>query len=243
MKKLLVGLLVVALMLGWGFGASQAQAKPALTPDVNFSIGVVADGCKTGTGDTTCDVAAGDTFTVSVFVDSFFTTTGRYRAIDARLDESAGLTYQSRAGTGEIVGVWPDCGVCTEDESGLPGTYRVSGFIPSAGLSTFTGVAMEVDYKCSSGSQTVTLVHGTSDTSLKDESGITALDTDSDEVLTINCVASVGGIVETLAGGDSPAEGSTSSSSGYTLAIAAAAAGAVLALSVGGWYARRRWLP
>ncbi len=241
MKKLLVGLLVVAVMLGWGFGASQAQAKPALTPDVDFSIGVVADGCKTGTGDTTCDVGAGDTFTVSVFVDSFFTTTGRYRAIDARLDESAGLTYQSRAGTGEIIGVWPSCGVCTEDESGLPGTYRVSGFIPSAGLSTATGVVVEVDYKCSSGSQTVTLVHGTSDTHLRDENGFTALDTDSDEVLTIDCGA-VGGIVDLLAGGDSPAEGSATSYSDYTLAIAAAAAGAVLALAAGGWYARRRWL-
>jgi len=52
----------------------------------------------------------------------------------------------------------------------------------------------------------------------------------------------VGGIVEFLAGGDSPAEGSASSSSDYTLPIAAVAAGAVLALAVGGWYARRRWL-
>ena len=244
MKKLLVALLVAAVMLGWGFGARQVQAAPALTPDVNFSIGVVADGCKTGTGDTTCDVAAGDTFTVSVFIDSYFTATGAYSGFQARLNDSAGLTFQDRAGNSEIL--WPDCGICSEDLGGIPGSWRGGGTIFGGPTSTATGVVIEVDYKCSSGSQTVTLDHDDgvppSDTFLLDEAGNRAVDPDPDEVLTIDC-GGVGGIVDLLAGGDSPAEGSASSSSNYTLAIAAAAAaGAVVALAAGGWYARRRWL-
>ncbi len=243
MKKLLVALLVAAVMLGWGFGARQAQA--GTIPLVDFSIGVVAEGCKTGTGDTTCDVGVGYTFTVSVFIDSYLTDDGAYGAVQARLNESAGLTYQSRAGTGEINGVWPDCGFCVEDETNLPGSYRVGGAIGiGAPESTATGVVMEVDYQCSASpsGETVTLVHGApSDTFLSDSLG-QAVDADPDEVLTINCVAGVGGIVETLTGGDSPAEGPASSSSDQTVPIAAAVAGAVLALAVGGWYARRRWL-
>ncbi len=246
MKKLLVAMLVAALMLGWGFGARQAQAGVVAPPTVDFSIGVVADGCKTGTGDTTCLVVAGDTFTVSVSIDSYSTATGAYSSLQARLDESAGLTYQNRAGLGEIVGVWPNCGICAETEGLLPGTYKVGGTLGfGAPGSTATGVVIEVDYKCpAAGSETVTKVHGfvPSATFLADEPGDPALDPDPDEVLTINCVAGVGGIVQLLAGGDSPAEGSASSSSDYTMAIAAAAAGAVLALAAGGWYARRRWL-
>ncbi len=239
MKKLLVALLVVAVMLAWGFGARQVEGGAVVPPTVDFSIGVVADGCKTGTGDTTCDVAAGDTFTVSVFVDSYSTATGAYDAFQARLNESAGLTFQDRAGLGEIL--WPDCGICAEDVGGIPGSWRGGGTIFGGPPSTATGVVIEVDYKCSSGSETVTLVHGEpSDTLLLDEDGLFAVDPDPDEVLTIDCGA-VGGIVDLLAGGDSPAEGSASSSSDYTLAIAAAA-GAVLALAAGGWYARRRWL-
>ncbi len=68
MKKLLVGLLVVAVMLGWGFGARQVQAVP---PTVDFSAGVTADGCETETGDTVCDIDVGTTFTVTVNINSF----------------------------------------------------------------------------------------------------------------------------------------------------------------------------
>ena len=188
MKRLLVALMVAALMLAWGYGgAGQVRAGLPLAT-VDFSIGVVADGCKTGTGDTTCDVGVGSLFTVSVFIDSYDTSTGAYDAFQARLNESAGLTFQDRAGLGEIV--WPDCGICAEDQTNLPGSYRGGGTIFAAPPSTATGVVMEVDYECpSAGSETVTLVHGaTADTFLQDEAAASAVDPDSDEVLTINCV-------------------------------------------------------
>ena len=191
-KKILAFVFAAALMLAWGYGgAGQVQAGgPAAT--VDYSIGVVADGCKTGTGETTCDVGEGSLFTVSVFIDAYDTSTGKYDAIQARLNESAGLTYQNRASVGEIVGVWPDgaTGICADVETNLPGSYRVACVVGiGQPASTATGVVMEVDYKCSSGSQTVTLVHGDpSDTFLQDEDGNRAVDPGSDEVLTINCV-------------------------------------------------------
>lgn len=52
----------------------------------------------------------------------------------------------------------------------------------------------------------------------------------------------VGGIVSQFAGTDSTAQDSGSQADNYTAAIAAGVVGSVVALAVGGWYARRRWL-
>lgn len=63
------------------------------------------------------------------------------------------------------------------------------------------------------------------------------------EPVTITCTLPIGGIVELRADADTPAEASGSSTRDYTTPIAAAVAvTAVLALVVGGWYARRRLL-
>ena len=249
MKKLLVGLLVVALMLGWGFGASQAQAKPAVAPTVDFSAGVTADGCETETGDTVCDIDTGATFTVTVNINSFggLPVGGGYVALQARLNDSAtGLTVQ---GAPNASWTWPACMIPAEVVGANTITAGCDKFINPP--SHYTGAAVDILYQCSTiaGAHTITLVNGVGDfdTMIIDENTNRVAEA-GNESLTINCNAPagpppVGGIVELLAGGDSPAEASASSSSSdYTLAIAAAAAGAVLALSVGGWYARRRWL-
>ncbi len=241
MKKLLVAMMVGALMLAWGFGARQVQAGGP--PTVDFYIEVATATCDTDGGSTTCNVPVGSQFTVGVIMDSFsgLNGGGDYISWQARLDNSVGMPYVPRAGTTEIV--W-GLGVDPAETAGVD-TYEASDW--SMAISPWTptgylGPLMEVDYDCTtspSAGHTVTMVHGISDTYLFDEYHQNIVDggptPNPDEVLTINCVPSVGGIVELLAGGDS-------SSSDYTLAIAAAAAGAVLAFAAGGWYARRRWL-
>jgi hypothetical protein len=249
MKKLLVVLLVGALMLGWGFGARQVQAGGP--PTVDFSAGVTADGCETETGDTVCDIDVGATFTVTVNINNFFNlppfASGGYVALQAYLMNSAALTVQ---GAPNASWTWPDCMIPAEMVGTIEITAACDKFLNP--VSHYTGPAVDILYQCSTiaGAHTITLMNGVpTDTFLVDESSNSVAEV-GNESLTINCNAPplptppppppVGGIVETLTGGDSPAEGSASSSSDYTLAIAAAAAGAVLALAVGGWYARRR---
>jgi hypothetical protein len=266
MKKLLVVLLVAALMLGWGLGARQAEAG-APQGTVDLYIEVATAGCDTDVGPTTCNVNVGTSFMVTLQFKSKsgLNGTGGYIGWQARLTNSLGMPYQDRPGTAEIV--WGQ-GVFPVDSPGVD-TYiagDVTSILPPFPTTNYLGPMMEVDYDCTtspSAGHTITLVHGQpADTHIVDEFVQRIVDggptPNPDEVLTINCVEPplptplptppppppppVGGIVETLTGGDSPAEGSASSSSDYTLAIAAAAAGAVLALAVGGWYVRRRWL-
>jgi hypothetical protein len=255
MKKLLVVLLVAALMLGWGFGARQVQAGGP--PAVDFYIEVATAGCDTDGGSTTCNVPVGTSFTVGATLNSFsnLPVGGNVNGWEVRLTNSASMPYVPRAGVLEMGPPWwPACDLPFE----FPGVDTYIGLCSSVVTppSSYNGLVMEVDYNCTtspSAGHTITMVHGQpNDTMIADETANFVVDGDPDEVLTINCVEPplptppppppVGGIVETLTGGDSPAEGSASSSSDYTLAIAAAAAGAVLALAVGGWYVRRRWL-
>jgi type 1 fimbria pilin len=257
MRKLLVALaaLVLALMAGQ-YGAQESHA---IAPTVDFSIGVVADGCETGTGDTTCDVEVGTTFTASVNLNSFsgLGGSGGYGGLEGRINESAGLTYQDRPGADEIFGVWPDCTIAADVLTGLPGSYYVL-CSEMFGPSVYTGVVIEVDYQCSAtpSSESVTMVAGgVDDTALTDETHVRVIDADGNETLTINCSVptppptppptpgppGIGGIVDVVSDADAPAEASGSSSNNY-LPIAAVIAGAIMALAVGGWYARRRWL-
>ena len=244
MNKLLVVLaaLVLALMAGQ-YGAQEAHAVTV----VDFSAGVTADGCETETGDTVCDIDVGATFTVTVNINSFggLPVGGGYRALQARLMNSAALTVQ---GAPNASWTWPECSIPAEVVGTIEITAACDAFV--LGPSHYTGAAVDILYQCSTiaGAHTITLVNGVGDfdTHIIDESATKVAEVGS-ESLTINCNApagppAVGGIVEILTGGDSPAEGSTSSSSGYTITIAAAVAGAVLALAVGGWYVRRRWL-
>jgi hypothetical protein len=263
MKKLLLVLLVGALMLSWGFGGGQAHANG---PTVDFYIEVATADCDTDGGSTTCNVDVGTTFTVSTYIDSFSLpdndtdTTNGYVGFQVRLNHSDGLTRNERAGTGELDGFWPECappGFAVENpDIGTYGGACMSGFMPPLAESTFTGKVMEVDYDCTaspSAGHTVTMVHEAPGASyIMDDAtpGQAVVDPDASETLTINCneptASAVGGAVDIQA--DSPAslagsgaEGSSSSAPLYAAIAGAAAAGAI-AISVGAFYTRRRWL-
>jgi hypothetical protein len=267
MKKLLIALPVLALLLGWGYhGAQQAEAQ---VPAVDFYIEVATAGCDTDAGPTTCNVPVGTQFTVGTVIgsvsnlpDTDTDTTNGYVGIQAQLDNSASIPYQDRPGTNELDAYWPPCSFAVEDTS-LPNTYIaacMSAILPPLPESTYTGKVMEVDYNCTASptaGHTVTLVHGAPNgAGILDDGGGTVVDTDPNEVLTINCVEptptpsptptpapGVGGMVELGGSSDAPAQASGSSSgSDYTALVAAAVLAAVVALTATGWYARRRWL-
>jgi hypothetical protein len=219
-------------------------------PTVDFSAEVTADGCETETGDTVCDVDVGATFTVTVNINSFggLPVGGGYNALQARLDDSAtGLTVQAAPNAAWI---WPSCvypagGLETVGANTIE-TACMSFFFSPFPSSWYKGPYVDILYQCSTieGTHTITLVNGTGflETNLSDEN-LNIVAEVGNESLTINCnEPGVGGIVDVVSDGDAPAEMSGSSSNNYTLPIAAAIAGAIMALAVGGWYARRRLL-
>ncbi|GAG12061.1 unnamed protein product, partial [marine sediment metagenome] len=157
----------------------ECQAAP---PDL--SIEVVGLGCDTAGGSTTCIVPASTQFTVTMNVDVLPPSTGDYDAFQGYLTHTAGLTWNDRPGATEIV--WPD-GMLPAESPG-PGYYLGGDTTFMGPPSTHIGAILEVDYTCggSTSSETVTMVHGPSNTYLQDSNGQPAAEAGS-ETLTIEC--------------------------------------------------------
>jgi hypothetical protein len=183
MKKLLIALPLVALLLSWGhYGTQQAEAQA-----VDLSIEVVAAGCTTAGGPTTCYVPVSTQFTVTMNVDVLPPSTGDYKTFQAYLSHSGGLTWVDRPGTAEIV--WPDSQIPAEAPGA--GYYLAGDTIIIGPASTHIGAILEVDYTCgaSPSTETVTMVHGSpNQTYLLDSNSNPAAEAGT-ESLTIECQA------------------------------------------------------
>lgn len=244
----------LALLLGWAQHAGQRAAAAGSTPDLAISIDVGGGGddCDTrastaGIG-TKCNVTVGSMFTVKGHVDSFtgISGTGGYGGIRFRFNHSSGLTLKNRSAETELgpsgSPYWPDCS--SRSETKPTGGYQAE--CHTAGpTSMFLGRVVEVDYNCTmSGTRTITMEDA--NTFLFNSAhAIDNSDKEGDEVLTINCVAPVGGIAE-LADVDDTTPlaqpDSSDSNAGVMAAIAAGAAAVLGALGGAVVYARRRWL-
>jgi len=244
---LLVSLLVV---LGWQGRAGSAEAAGS-TPDLAASIDVDGGGddcdtrASTGSIGTMCTVSVGGMFTVKGHVDSFtgISGTGGYGGIHFRFNHSAGLTLMQRSLVTELGPAgspyWPICS--SRSESKPAGGYEP--VCHSAGpTSTHIGKVVEVDYTCTTaGAQTITMLDST--TFLYNSSHVADnSDKEGDEVLTVTCAASVGGVAELSGAADaSPLAAEEQESfvnTGLVAGLAALAGTSVLGAGV--WYARRR---
>ena len=165
----------------------------AMAQQPEMSIDVVGAGCNSSTGPTSCVVAAGTQFTVRAILDNLAGLPGGYLGFQIRVNNSAGLTYQDRPGTGEFGSppFWPDCDIPAENVG--VNTYLAACQILFGSPSTYTGLLMEVDYECpvSPSQETVTMVHGQpSDTVIADHEGSYVVPNGQgpNESLTIHCV-------------------------------------------------------
>lgn len=262
-----VGFLALGLGLVLVLASGGYQGRPATaagsTPDLAMAIDVNGGGddcdtkASTGSIGATCTVTVGQQFTMKGSIDKVAGLPGTmgYVVFQYRfLYTNPGLTRNDRAGSGEV---GPDslpgvpnfwglsCSPNTEGDAA--GNYYVDCWGPGT-KSMYTGTLVEVDFTCATaGMRTITM--NDADTYVHNQShGNTPLDTEGDEVLTINCVAaptgSVGGIAElpNAAGAPLDANGGGSGAGAWLIAVLAAAASAgAVALASAGWYARRRW--
>ncbi len=200
----LLPLLGLALFVVKDLGSQHVEAAGTPSPDIAIAIDVASDGaddCDTITLnviDSKCTVATGSTFTVDTRLltltglpDGDGDTIVGYQTFDESIQFSGGLTFNNRPGTGEIVG--PECATKAESKLFLPVAYR-AGCVAGPGEMTFTGTVFEADLTCpGTGTESVTLVHGTpANTQITDESLTPVVDENdkgAPETLTINCVA------------------------------------------------------
>ncbi|MGB2693824.1 MAG: hypothetical protein WBD55_01405 [Dehalococcoidia bacterium] len=252
---LALGLGLVLVLASGGYQGRPANAAGS-TPDLAMAIDVNGGGddCDTKASTpsigATCTVTVGQQFTLKGSIDKVagLPGTGGYVVFQYRfLYTNPGLTRNNRTSPPEVGSptYWGiACSPNTEGDA--PGNYYVDCWGPGT-KSMYTGKLVEVDFTCATaGMRTITM--NDADTYVHNDShGNTPLDTEGDEVLTINCVAAsaaVGGFAElpNAAGAALDADAGGSGTAMWLIAVLAAVASAI-AVGAGsaGWYARKRW--
>ena len=204
--KVLTGGIVAGLLLGFLVslnvyhrdGQAEAQAET-----VNLSMEVIDANCSTKEGaQIKCNIPTGSPFRVLVNLNSFkgFPDADNngiagYLGFDILLYYSDGLTFKSAA----MRNVWPDCAF--EAHAFFLGVIAIGCAVTATGTypnvdfleSTYLGPIMRADFNCGTepSAETITLVHGRSNTKILDEFIYSVFDPDGNEVLTINCVEPV----------------------------------------------------
>jgi hypothetical protein len=198
---------LVALLGSGGVGAGPAQAA---VPSPNLSISIDTNGdtvpdCTTQQSPPagSCSLTAGQRFTVRVRLSSLAGLPNPdgdgavgYFGVQLRLLNSAGLVRNDRPAMDEwgppSSPFWPACSFRAESVASST-DYLGGCTVSSTNESTYTGLLMEVDYTCTSGSSTqrVTLVHGAPrDSHVLSETVAPVVDQNDNgaaEVLTIYC--------------------------------------------------------
>ena len=200
-----VSLFVITLGLWEVFDKASRNSDQveAQSETVDFSMEVVGAGCSTKQGAATkCSVLRESIFTAQVNLNSFenFPDADNngiagYLGFDILLYYSDGLTFKSAA----MRNVWPDCAF--EAHAFFLGVIAIGCAVTATGTypnvdfleSTYLGPIMRADFNCGTepSAETITLVHGRSNTKILDEFIYSVFDPDGNEVLTINCVEPV----------------------------------------------------
>ena len=201
---------------------------------------------KSGGAGTTCIVSSSARFTLEVSLNSIpgDLAGGGYVNWLVRTDNSTtGLRVKNRAGTSEVVA--PDCQTSVESKQPELGNYQVNCQPSSA--SVFTGVLVEIDFKCTadSSNETIALIHSLGAMLIGDLVGGHA--EAGPDSLTIDCqtFTAVGGIAELPdadAATPSAVENPSGLSPGQIAAVTFGSVASAVALVGAGWYLTRRRL-
>jgi hypothetical protein len=218
-----------------GCPAATATPNPPQT-GIDFSIKIDTDDdgdtdCDSGAEPAKCVISIGDTFTLTVMLNSLPPNSGGYQALDIYVTY-AGATSANNASSL----VWPDC-VFTAQIFFLSGLRWGCTTGTLAPPSFYVGPVGTNDFTCGQ-SGTITLVHGPTDTALD---GIHNEPNGTSESLTINCVAATATPTNTpqppsLGGVAEYPNASSGSAPGLWTALAAA----TVLVALAGAVARRR---
>jgi hypothetical protein len=187
----ILALAIAALLVAWGqHAASNANAQiPIPSEGIEFSLSV--NNCDTRDGDVgKCVLDPGEEFVVNVSLDSLPDIEGYgaegYEGFDIQVLYTGALTSMDNPDTSS----WPDCGFpahfITPGEAVLFACSLDVGSSPS----TYTGVIGTLGFTCSEDEafdNTISLVHGSSDTGIQGLFGVAAEGEGTTDTLTIHC--------------------------------------------------------
>lgn len=244
----LVGALgALALLLTWGFGATQTSAQTP-SPDLNFTIEADGEsGCDTSDGDAVCYIDPGTEFALNVTLDEVPEEVTSYEAIEVVIAYT-GLESADDGNTD----AWPDCGFpATFFEPGRLAMSCALG-LPPAEPSTHMGLIATNTFTCSE-SGTITLLNvGAGNTSLTQMVGVQYAE-EADETLDITCgdpptatntpepaATATVAMPTALPGTGTGTEAGGGTSADIWLAVGALGLLAVVGLSTFGWTFARR---
>jgi hypothetical protein len=179
-----MALAVAVMVFSWGHSTtSQADAIAG----VDFSIEVpeaFTAGCDTTGGDITCDVPANQAFTVNAYLDDISgLPNAAYEGMAVTIAYSGVITSN-----GQLAMDWPECVFGAPATGGDFENYGCAIGI-SAPASTYTDLMVHGSFQCGDAgtSGTVFSRNTTSDTSLLDDKGGSAVTDDGSDVITVNC--------------------------------------------------------
>jgi hypothetical protein len=123
---------------------------------------------------------------IAGLVDADGDTKAGWNYVQARILDTANLTFNPRPGPAEIVNCDPGL---RGDASGDGDSYLVCNIASGENERLDTGLMFELDYTCNAaGAGALTMVHGSGiDSALGDENFVAHPDDDGTEVLTIEC--------------------------------------------------------
>jgi len=200
----LAALAVVAVLLSINLGSSKPAQADFPHAGVDFSIGIDAACDSSGTPTGKCEQALGGPFKVTAKLNS--NGGEAMSGYDTVLNYTAGLTLVNDKPSVPAGGPnqalvqqgspnnWPPCGFPASNLVTI-GTAAVGCGLGIGGVpATYTGPLYQINFECNgtvTSSETVTLVHGTGNTSITAADGVTTHGEagGTSESITINCVA------------------------------------------------------
>jgi hypothetical protein len=180
----------IVLAVVWtGVGVNSTSAHVP-HPGLNFWTAVdrLLD-CNTRSRDATCDITAGSTFIIDVYLDPVPSDIAGYGGFDISIQHS-GLTPVPNSASTDA---WPDCAFPASAFDQQPHTDLVQLAcaigVPPAGASTYSGLIGTVSFTCVQAGS-ISMIHGVSKTDLvewPDIRQIHAEDPNTTERLNIAC--------------------------------------------------------
>lgn len=171
---------VLALVIATTLMLAETRDAAGVTPP-SMSLSIDSVGCDTNDGPTTCNIAQGQMFTLSLYLDSLGDM-GPYEG------NRMVIGYSGIVTKGQPDIIWPGC-VFEGDDPPLPGFVGSGcgvGIPPAPQSISYTGKIAVANFTCAA-SGSATLVHGGGNTYITEAGGPNWVEAGPD-VLTINCV-------------------------------------------------------